>query len=267
MTPICIPSSIHYHWHGGTVLVAPCVNAQQEGDDAMPARRAIGISLAFMTISANAIAKAPENSTSDLSDELQGGNPGNAQTRFGKTPTFSCYAARDRRSDRHVGTLGEGTPDSYWEAARPIYRSQYGKAAWYGLVGNQTSSGEILDTVTATAAHRTLPLLSYAKVTNLDSGRSLIVKINDRGPFTPGRIIDLSPRAAAQLEMKQAGIVSVVVEPVEKGNEIGPQRPAPKNQAAAVRAAASEVREAHAEVGATKAPPAPAWIDPRIKAQ
>ncbi len=82
------------------------------------------------------------------------------------------------------------------------------------MVGNRTASGEILDTQTATAAHRSLPLASYAKVTNLDNGRSVIVKINDRGPYTRGRIIDLSPRAADVLELKRAGVVAVVVEPM-----------------------------------------------------
>jgi rare lipoprotein A len=79
-------------------------------------------------------------------------------------------------------------------------------------VGKQAASGEIL--VTATAAHRSLPLGSYAKVTNLDSGRSVIVKINDWGPYTCGRIIDLSPRAADALDMKRAGVAAVVVEPL-----------------------------------------------------
>jgi rare lipoprotein A len=76
-------------------------------------------------------------------------------------------------------------------------------------VGKQAASGEILDT--ATAAHRSLPLGSYAKVTNLDSGRSVIGKINDWGPYTCGRIIDLSPRAADALDMKRAGVAAVVV--------------------------------------------------------
>jgi hypothetical protein len=61
---------------------------------------------------------------------------------------------------------------------------------------------------------RTLPLSSYAKVTNLGSGRSVIVKINDRGPKTRRFIIDLSPRAAAELDMKRAGVASVAVEPI-----------------------------------------------------
>jgi rare lipoprotein A len=81
-------------------------------------------------------------------------------------------------------------------------------------VGGRTASGEILDTATATAAHRSLPLASYAKVTNLDNSRSVVVKINDRGPYTRGRIIDLSPRAAEALDMKRAGVASVAIEPL-----------------------------------------------------
>ncbi len=81
-------------------------------------------------------------------------------------------------------------------------------------MGGRTASGEILDTVTATAAHRSLPLASYAKVTNLDNSRSVVVKINDRGPYTRGRIIDLSPRAADVLDMKRAGVAAVAIEPL-----------------------------------------------------
>jgi len=98
--------------------------------------------------------------------------------------------------------------------ARGLGGREIGKAAWYNMVGSHTSTGERLDTVTATAAHRTLPLSSYAKVTNLDSGRSVIVRINDRGPWTRRFIIDLSPRAADELDMKRAGVASVAVEPI-----------------------------------------------------
>jgi rare lipoprotein A len=96
-------------------------------------------------------------------------------------------------------------------SAGPI---QIGAAAWYGLVGHSTSNGERLDTVTPTAAHRSLPLASYAKVTSLDSGRSVVVRINDRGPYNRRFIIDLSPRAADLLGMRQAGVAAVAVEPV-----------------------------------------------------
>jgi rare lipoprotein A len=81
-------------------------------------------------------------------------------------------------------------------------------------VGRQTANGEILDTVTATAAHRSLPLASCAKVTDLDNGRSVVVKIKDRGPYTRGRILDLSPAAADALDIKRVGVAAVVIEPL-----------------------------------------------------
>ena len=87
-------------------------------------------------------------------------------------------------------------------------------AAWYNWVGFRTSNGEILDTVTATAAHRTLALGSFVRVTSLDTGRSVIVRINDRGPQVRRFIIDLSPRAADELDMRRSGVVSVVIEPL-----------------------------------------------------
>jgi rare lipoprotein A len=107
----------------------------------------------------------------------------------------------------------------------PIGASQIGTAAWYNFVGSRTSSGEVLDTVTATAAHRSLPLASYAKVTNLDSGRAVIVKINDRGPWHRRFIIDLSPRAAEEIGVRNVGVAPVVVEPVAFGpgvNSVAP---------------------------------------------
>jgi Lytic transglycolase len=67
---------------------------------------------------------------------------------------------------------------------------QFGEASWYDLVGGETASGEILDNITATAADSSLPSDSFAKVTDLDNGRSVIVKINDRGPYIGGRIIE-----------------------------------------------------------------------------
>jgi hypothetical protein len=76
----------------------------------------------------------------------------------------------------------------------------------------RTASGEILDATTPTAAHCSLPLGSHAKVTNLRNGCSVDVKINDRGPYARGRVVDLSPRAADALGMKR-GVAPVAVEP------------------------------------------------------
>lgn len=92
--------------------------------------------------------------------------------------------------------------------------SQKGRASWYGkkFHGAKTANGEIYDMHQMTAAHPTLPLPSYAKVTNLANGKSVIVRVNDRGPFLRGRIIDLSYAAAYQLDYIKQGSAEVLVE-------------------------------------------------------
>jgi len=88
-----------------------------------------------------------------------------------------------------------------------------GIASWYGskFHGRRTSSGELYDMHLATAAHKSLPLPTYAEVTNLDNGRKMIVKINDRGPFHEDRIIDLSYAAAIKLGVDQTGTARIDV--------------------------------------------------------
>lgn len=92
-----------------------------------------------------------------------------------------------------------------------------GIASWYGpnFHGNQTANGEIFDQHRLTAAHRTLPMPSLVRVTNLDNGRSVEVRVNDRGPFKNGRIIDLSSRAAELLGFQKVGTAKVLVEILE----------------------------------------------------
>ena len=91
-----------------------------------------------------------------------------------------------------------------------------GLASWYGrkFHGQRTSSGEVYDMFAMTAAHKTLPIPSYARVTNLKSGRSVVVRVNDRGPFHDGRVIDLSYAAAAKLGIAGPGSGLVEVERV-----------------------------------------------------
>lgn len=91
---------------------------------------------------------------------------------------------------------------------------QKGRASWYGkkFHGAKTANGEIYDMHQMTAAHPTLPLPSYAKVTNLANGKSVIVRVNDRGPFLRNRIIDLSYAAAYQLDYIKQGSAQVLVE-------------------------------------------------------
>jgi rare lipoprotein A len=89
-----------------------------------------------------------------------------------------------------------------------------GVASWYGgkFHGRLTSSGEVFDTNEMTAAHKTLPFGTMVKVTNLDNGKAAVVKINDRGPFVEGRIIDLSRAAAEEIDMLGQGVARVSLE-------------------------------------------------------
>ena len=100
------------------------------------------------------------------------------------------------------------------------YREQ-GIASWYGskFHGRRTSSGEPYDMHLATAAHKSLPLPTYAEVTNLDNGKKVIVKINDRGPFKPGRLIDMSYGAALRLGMTGTGTARVDVRVIDVSDE------------------------------------------------
>jgi rare lipoprotein A len=107
-----------------------------------------------------------------------------------------------------------------------------GVASWYGPTfhGGNTSSGEPYDMYGMTAAHKTLPLPTYARVTNLGNGRSVVVRINDRGPFVANRIIDLSYTAAAKLDMLREGTAMVEVRaltPAAPGAPAAVTAPAP----------------------------------------
>jgi rare lipoprotein A len=93
----------------------------------------------------------------------------------------------------------------------PSGNEQTGMASWYGeeFHGKLTSNKEIYNMYAMTAAHKTLPFGTYVRVTNLTNGKSAVVRINDRGPFVKGRIIDLSFAAANKLEMSETGVAPV----------------------------------------------------------
>ena len=98
-----------------------------------------------------------------------------------------------------------------------------GLASWYGpnFHGRKTANGEIYDQYHLSAAHPTFPLPSYARVTNTENGHSVVVRVNDRGPFEKGRIIDVSSKAADVLEMKQNGLAKVRVQYVGRARMDG----------------------------------------------
>jgi peptidoglycan lytic transglycosylase len=201
----------------------------------MRMRKTIGLSLALLFASAAAMASEAE--AAGHSPVHVKAKPSRAATSTAKTAGKRHHArhaaaarvehhharhaaaaraerSHDRRAGRHVAVLPP--PDEYIGPVRVTGRREIGAAAWYGgrHVGRRTASGERLDRVHVTAAHRWLPLHSLVRVTNLSNGRSVIAMINDRGPVSHSLLIDVSPRAAKELDMMTAGIAKVAVEPV-----------------------------------------------------
>jgi rare lipoprotein A len=93
-----------------------------------------------------------------------------------------------------------------------VAQAQCGSASWYSLPGKRTANGERMNPADMTAAHRTLPFGSKVKVTNQRNGRAVVVRINDRGPFIRGRIIDVSKAAARALGFVGAGHTKICLE-------------------------------------------------------
>ncbi len=96
--------------------------------------------------------------------------------------------------------------------------SWYNESSWLGLKRGTTSLGEKVMPWHLTGAHKTLPLPCLVKVTNLENGRSLKVRINDRGPFIPGRILDVTPRAAKKLGFYDQGVTTTKIEVISAGD-------------------------------------------------
>jgi rare lipoprotein A len=113
----------------------------------------------------------------------------------------------------HVGRPYSINGRTYFPAEDPRYRAE-GIASWYGrdFHGRLTANGEVYDMHSISAAHATMPLPSYARVTNLDNSRSIIVRVNDRGPYSRGRVIDVSIGAAKALNFHGRGLARVRVE-------------------------------------------------------
>lgn len=111
-------------------------------------------------------------------------------------------------TSEHSGEQEKGSA-----ASKPAHK-EVGEASWYGpgFQGQETSNGETFDQKKMTAAHPSLPMGTEAKVTNLENGKKVEVRINDRGPYVENRVIDLSSAAANKLEMKEEGTTQVKIE-------------------------------------------------------
>ena len=143
---------------------------------------------------------------------------------------------------------------------------QRGTASWYGkkFHGQRTASGEPYDMYAMTAAHPTLPIPSYARVTRVATGRSVIVRINDRGPFHQGRMIDLSYAAALKLGFAHLGSAEVELESIEPGQAVTPTQQAATTTPPAV--ATTPPAPAPTQQAATTTPPAAAPTEQALPA-
>jgi rare lipoprotein A len=140
-----------------------------------------------------------------------------------KTSNTSSQTSVTTASSRHHSILNVGSSDQQSTSneqenlfPRIVRYLKQGIASWYGpdFHGKKTASGEIYDMYAMTAAHKTLPISSYARVTNLENQRSVIVRINDRGPYHGDRVMDLSYAAAKKLDIDEAGIGKVEIKAI-----------------------------------------------------
>jgi len=168
-----------------------------------------------------------------------GGDGDGADNGYVKPRAMDPAGIRDA-VPRHEPRSRYGNPASYVVHGRS-YRVmadshgfvERGVASWYGpnFHGKRTSSGEPYDMYKMTAAHKQLPLPTYLLVTNLDNGRQAVVRVNDRGPFAHGRIIDLSYAAAVKLGVVRRGTANVEIRAIEPGRplpQVAQQPPAPR---------------------------------------
>jgi len=141
-----------------------------------------------------------------------------------KVETTTPAAPNTQLSPIHSGKTGSipAKTNKKTKLTRIFHRKnkkqvQIGTASWYGAQfnGRQTASGELFDMNLLTAASKSLPLGSWVKVTNLHNGKSVIVRINDRGPYVGNRIMDVSAGAAEALDLKPQGVGKVRIETVE----------------------------------------------------
>ncbi|HWE95584.1 MAG TPA: septal ring lytic transglycosylase RlpA family protein [Tepidisphaeraceae bacterium] len=117
-------------------------------------------------------------------------------------------------TNRHVASTRKHTPFARQHESAPIQIASQGVASFY-TEGQRTASGEKFDTHDLTAAHPTLPFGTRLRVTNVATGRSVTVRVNDRGPYVPGRVVDVSHSAANALGMVESGIAKVKLDVVQ----------------------------------------------------
>lgn len=200
----------------------PCDGRRGDCGEQGRARSATVVALRLAGVAATALLVA--NCAGQV--ERQGGQ----QDRFNKKYGVSSSPRVVRPGDpvpkgggrAMVGKTYTVAGKRYTPVENPHYSAK-GVASWYGMNfhGRLTANGEVFDKESIAAAHPTLPLPSYVRVTNLDNGLSLVVRVNDRGPYHGRRVIDVSRRAAELLEFRRVGTAKVKVDFIRKASVNG----------------------------------------------
>lgn len=142
---------------------------------------------------------------------MRGLKPAAICIALGLSAAFSPVESREVKRETAARSTEAGKP-----ASRGAHRTQRGRASFYAnhFHGKRMANGQRFNRNSNAAASRTLPLGTQARVKNLENGRTALVTIQDRGPYKRGRVIDVSPRVATQLGMREAGVVMVEVVPI-----------------------------------------------------
>lgn len=176
--------------------------------------KSLGTAVLYVLIAI--ISGCSSNSRYSISDDIAPAQPISVEHIEDANPKYEPYSLGGNRDYNLRG-------GSYKIVKNPKGFTQTGKASWYGkkFHGHLTSNGEIYDMYSMSAAHKTLPIPSYVKVYNLDNNTQTVVRVNDRGPFHEGRIIDLSYAAATKLGVTQTGTANVKIEVIiiEQGEQ------------------------------------------------
>lgn len=194
--------------------------------------------------------------------------PGVKDTTPEYIPNVECIP-EPRVVDEPRSPVGNRSPytvlgKKYHVMERPGGYAERGTASYYGAKfhGRRTSNQEVYDMYAFTAAHKTLPLPSFARVTNLDNGKSVVVRVNDRGPFHEGRVVDLSYAAAVKLGIVARGTGRVEVRALTPG-EAGPPLAAAATTALPATGLDNLVQALPSSAG-TFAPSSPAVVSPQV---
>ena len=193
-------------------------------------RRRLEFASSVLLVAASGVLLAACNTTGPTASNQKQSKEYFAEAEYG-VPASPRVTTKRSRLPRREGRAQVGKPYMvrgkwYYPKENRQYKA-VGAASWYGdaFHGRLTANGEVYDMDRLTAAHPTMPLPSYARVTNVENGSSVIVRVNDRGPYHAGRILDVSSKTAELLDMKRSGTAKVNVQYVGRARMDGEDTP------------------------------------------